>query len=69
MSARVASQRHTRPKKLVYKQNVPIFRENEIDLIDLDGRQTSNIETGVEAAEQNVSAEFSPALRLCTIPY
>ncbi|KKY15811.1 putative histone acetyltransferase complex component epl1 [Phaeomoniella chlamydospora] len=53
MSARVASQRHTRPKKLVYKQNVPIFRENEIELVEYDPRQASTVETGVEAAEQN----------------
>ena len=59
MSARVASQRHTRPKKLGPKQNVPIFREHEIELHEYDPRSTSNVETGVEAAEQNVSYKFS----------
>ena len=68
MSARVASQRHTRPKKLGPKQNVPIFREHEVELIEAEPRSASNIETGVEAAEQNVRCKFSLTLRLQAMP-
>ena len=53
MSTR-ATARHTRPKKLTPKQNVQIFREEQIEtLIDVDtGR--GQIETGVEKAEESV---------------
>ncbi len=50
MSRRVG----TRPKKLNTKQNVPIFRETQVELIDSDPTRT-DIDTGVEKAEANVS--------------
>lgn len=49
-----ATGRHTRPKKLNSKQNVQIFREDQVDsLADYD-TQRSTIETGVEKAEESV---------------
>lgn len=54
-----ATGRHTRPKKLNAKQNVQIFREDQVEsLIDYDS-QRAQIETGVEKAEEAVS--FSPS--------
>ncbi|EXJ85399.1 hypothetical protein A1O1_05763 [Capronia coronata CBS 617.96] len=48
-----AAGRHTRPKKLNAKQNVPIFREDQVDsLVDYD-LQRAAIETGVEKAEES----------------
>lgn len=50
-----ATGRHTRPKKLNAKQNVQIFREDQVEsLIDYDS-QRAQIETGVEKAEEAVS--------------
>lgn len=47
--------RSTRPKKLTAKQNVQIFREEQVDNInDLDAIRTA-VETGVEKAEESVS--------------
>jgi hypothetical protein len=62
-----ATGRHTRPKKLNAKQNVQIFREDQVDsLIDADASRTT-IETGVEKGEEAVcccplctSFSFSP---------
>lgn len=56
-----ATGRHTRPKKLNAKQNVQIFREDQVEsLIDYDS-QRAQIETGVEKAEEAVSfALLSP---------
>lgn len=53
MSTR-ATARHTRPKKLTPKQNVQIFREEQVEtIIDVDtGR--GQVETGVEKAEESV---------------
>lgn len=54
--------RATRPKKLNAKQNVQIFREDQVDsLIDYDS-QRAVIETGVEKAEEAVSPShlYSP---------
>jgi len=46
--------RATRPKKLNAKQNVQIFREDQVDsLIDYDSQRAA-IETGVEKAEEAV---------------
>ncbi|KIX07537.1 uncharacterized protein Z518_02190 [Rhinocladiella mackenziei CBS 650.93] len=48
-----ATGRHTRPKKLNAKQNVQIFREDQVDsLVDYD-TQRASIETGVEKAEES----------------
>ncbi|EXJ79605.1 hypothetical protein A1O3_07884 [Capronia epimyces CBS 606.96] len=48
-----AAGRHTRPKKLNAKQNVPIFREDQVDsLVDYD-LQRAAIDTGVEKAEES----------------
>lgn len=48
--------RSTRPKKLTSKQPIPIFREDQIDLIEDDLQATLQaIETGVEKAEETVS--------------
>ncbi|PGH06653.1 hypothetical protein GX51_02281 [Blastomyces parvus] len=45
--------RSTRPKKLTSKQPIPIFREDQIDLIDDDLQTTLQaIDTGVEKAEE-----------------
>ncbi|KKZ61281.1 enhancer-polycomb-like protein [[Emmonsia] crescens] len=45
--------RSTRPKKLTSKQPIPIFREDQIDLIEDDLQATLQaIETGVEKAEE-----------------
>ncbi|OAX81180.1 hypothetical protein ACJ72_04475 [Emergomyces africanus] len=45
--------RSTRPKKLTSKQPIPIFREDQIDLIEDDLQTTLQaIETGVEKAEE-----------------
>ena len=55
--------RATRPKKLNTKQNVPIFRETQVELIDSDPTRT-DIDTGVEKAEANVSR--SPT---CTVGF
>jgi len=48
--------RATRPKKLNAKQNVQIFREEQVtrDLIDYDAARLT-IETGVEKNEESVS--------------
>jgi hypothetical protein len=52
-----ATGRHTRPKKLTAKQNVQIFREDQVEsLIDYDS-QRAQIETGVEKAEESVSID------------
>ena len=58
MSLRSASARHTRPKKLGPKQNVQIFREDEVDQLEFDSnRGASQIETGVEKGEEQVSRD------------
>ncbi|EEQ90135.1 hypothetical protein RJZ56_006800 [Blastomyces dermatitidis] len=45
--------RSTRPKKLTSKQPIPIFREDQVDLIDDDLQTTLQaIDTGVEKAEE-----------------
>lgn len=61
-----ATGRHTRPKKLNAKQNVQIFREDQVEsLIDYDS-QRAQIETGVEKAEEAVSFLHSlPPSRCC----
>ena len=46
--------RATRPKKLNSKQNLPIFRESQVELVEYDGLP-SIVETGVEKSEQDVS--------------
>ena len=47
----------TRPKKLTSKASIPIVREQDIDIVD-DEIQSAlqQIETGVEKAEESVSA-------------
>lgn len=46
--------RHTRPKKLTPKQNVPIFREEQVDTATADADALRNqIETGVEKSEES----------------
>lgn len=51
--------RATRPKKLNSKQNVQIFREDQIEsLADYETQRTA-IDTGVEKAEEAVSALFT----------
>lgn len=47
--------RHTRPKKLTPKQNVHIFREDQIDPVNDFDANRGPIETGVEKAEESVS--------------
>lgn len=48
--------RSTRPKKLTSKQPIPIFREDQIDIIEDDLQTTLQaIDTGVEKAEETVS--------------
>jgi enhancer of polycomb-like protein len=56
MSTR-ATARHTRPKKLTPKQNVHIFREEQVEtLIEFDAAVARGlVETGVEKAEESVS--------------
>jgi len=47
----------TRPKKLTPKASIPIVGETEIDIIDDEVQSTlQQIETGVEKAEESVSA-------------
>lgn len=47
----------TRPKKLTPKASIPIVGESEIDIIDDEVQSTlQQIETGVEKAEESVSA-------------
>lgn len=47
----------TRPKKLTSKASIPIIREDEIDLVDDDIQSSlQQVETGVEKAEESVSA-------------
>lgn len=49
--------RSTRPKKLTPKQNVHIFREEQIDTVSADIDAVRNqVETGVEKSEESVSA-------------
>ena len=45
--------RHTRPKKLNPKQNVQIFREDQVEQIDYDAIR-GTVETGVEKNEESV---------------
>lgn len=47
--------RHTRPKKLTPKQNVPIYREEQVDQINDADAIRNQIDTGVEKAEESVS--------------
>lgn len=61
--------RHTRPKKLTPKQNVHIFREEQVDSVtDIDAIR-NQVDTGVEKAEESVSPNCtrSPAhlIRCC----
>jgi len=61
----------TRPKKLTPKASIPIVGETEIDIIDDEVQSTlQQIETGVEKAEESVSAvapaNFSPPLHNIT---
>jgi hypothetical protein len=48
--------RATRPKKLNSKQNVQIFREDQVESLSDYDTQRSAIETGVEKAEESVSS-------------
>lgn len=51
--------RHTRPKKLTPKQNVPIFREEQVDTAStLDDAVRNQVETGVEKSEESVSTHL-----------
>ena len=53
--------RATRPKKLNSKQNVQIFREDQIEsLADYDSQRAA-IETGVEKAEEAVCCPLFPS--------
>ncbi|EEH41264.1 hypothetical protein PAAG_03550 [Paracoccidioides lutzii Pb01] len=53
MSRLVGMMRSTRPKKLTSKQPIPIFREDQIDVIEDEVQTTlQSIETGVEKAEE-----------------
>ena len=56
-----ATGRHTRPKKLNPKQNVQIFREEQVEIVEYDSAHAT-IETGVEKNEESVS------FALCSIP-
>ena len=47
--------RATRPKKLTPKQNVHIFREEQVDSINDTDALRTQIETGVDKAEESVS--------------
>ena len=48
--------RHTRPKKLTPKQNVPIFREEQVESASAEAEALRNqIDTGVEKSEESVS--------------
>ena len=58
-----ATGRHTRPKKLNAKQNVQIFREDQVEPQPDYDSQRAQIETGVEKAEEAVSC-LHPASRL-----
>lgn len=50
----------TRPKKLTSKAPIPIVRENGLDFIDDEVQSAlQQIETGVEKAEESVSAHYS----------
>lgn len=67
MSTR-ATGRHTRPKKLNAKQNVQIFREDQVDqLIDFDTGRGA-IETGVEKAEESVCPSVPKCSFGCFFP-
>lgn len=46
--------RATRPKKLNSKQNVQIFREDQVESLTDYDIQRAAIETGVEKAEESV---------------
>lgn len=46
--------RHTRPKKLTPKQNVQIFREEQVDTANDFDANRGPVETGVEKAEESV---------------
>ncbi|KAK5950541.1 Enhancer of polycomb-like protein 1 [Knufia fluminis] len=48
-----ATGRHTRPKKLTPKQNVHIFREEQVDAINDIDAVRNQVETGVEKAEES----------------
>ena len=61
----------TRPKKLTPKASIPIVGETENDIIDDEVQSTlQQIETGVEKAEESVSAvapaNFGPPLHNIT---
>lgn len=52
----------TRPKKLTSKASIPIVREDQIDFIDEDVQSAlQQVETGVEKAEESVSAFLFPS--------
>lgn len=52
--------RNTRPKKLVNKTALPILREYEVENIDDDvQRNITQLETGVERAEESVSTKLT----------
>ena len=58
--------RHTRPKKLNAKQNVQIFREEQIEALPDYDQLRNNIETGVEKAEEAVC--FAPFSSFSSLP-
>ena len=61
--------RHTRPKKLTPKQNVHIFREEQVDNVnDIDAIR-NQVDTGVEKAEEAVRCTYliDHSLRVLTI--
>ena len=58
-----ATGRHTRPKKLNPKQNVQIFREEQVEIIEYDSAHAT-IETGVEKNEESVSFTLFDPLSL-----
>lgn len=61
--------RATRPKKLTTKQHVQIFREEQVDNINDHEAVRTQIETGVEKAEESVSSLtlFFPLITLTTL--
>lgn len=61
--------RNTRPKKLTPKQNVPIFREEQVESAsNLEDAIRNQVETGVEKSEESVSYTLSTHRGHCPQP-
>lgn len=54
----MASRRVVRPKKITFKQTIPVFRDSQVEANDYEHTR-DNVDIGVEKAEQDVSRFLS----------